>query len=56
MFETFGLRAASGRLLSQNDDLQPGAHPVAVLSDDYWSRRFARDRGSSGDPSASPIT
>ena len=43
MFETFGLHAAAGRLLSQNDDLQPGAHPVAVVSHDYWSRRFAQD-------------
>jgi predicted permease len=43
MFDTFGLYAASGRLLSQNDDLQLGAHPVAVVSHDYWSRRFAQD-------------
>jgi hypothetical protein len=35
MFDTFGLHAASGRLLSQNDDLQFGAHPVAVVSHDY---------------------
>ena len=43
MFGTFGLRPAIGRLLTENDDLQPGAHPVAVLSYDYWSRRFGRD-------------
>ncbi len=43
MFGTFGLHAASGRLLSQSDDLRPGAHPVAVLSHDYWLRRFAKD-------------
>ncbi len=43
MFDAFGLSAASGRLLSPHDDVQPGAHPVAVLSYDYWSRRFARD-------------
>lgn len=43
MFDTFGLHAASGRLLSQKDDLEPGAHPVAVVSHDYWSRRFAQD-------------
>src|SRR5580658_2224659 len=43
MFGTFGLHAASGRLLSQSDDLRPGAHPVAVLSHDYWLRRFAQD-------------
>ncbi|HUE02861.1 MAG TPA: ABC transporter permease [Bryobacteraceae bacterium] len=43
MFGSFGLRAALGRLLTENDDLQPRAHPYAVLSYDYWSRRFARD-------------
>jgi putative ABC transport system permease protein len=43
MFESFGLRPALGRLLSENDDLRPGAHPYAVLSYDYWSRRFGRD-------------
>jgi predicted permease len=43
LFDTFALHAASGRLLSLDDDLRPGAHPVAVLSHDYWSRRFARN-------------
>ena len=37
------LRPALGRLLTENDDLAPGAHPVAVLSYDYWTRRFGRD-------------
>jgi len=43
MFTQFGLRPALGRLLTENDDLKPGAHPYAVLSHDYWTRRFARD-------------
>ena len=43
MFRAFGLRPAMGRLLTDEDDGAPGAHPVAVLSYDYWSRRFARD-------------
>jgi putative ABC transport system permease protein len=43
MFDVFGLRAAAGRLLAGNDDLKPGAHPVAVLSYDYWTRRFGKD-------------
>ncbi|HXA51350.1 MAG TPA: ADOP family duplicated permease, partial [Candidatus Acidoferrum sp.] len=47
-FDSFGLHAAAGRLLSQRDDLQPGAHPVAILSHDYWSRRFAQDPGVIG--------
>jgi predicted permease len=43
MFDSFGLRPAVGRLLTENDDLKPGAHPYAVLSNDYWTRRFGRD-------------
>jgi predicted permease len=34
--------------LSAADDVIPGAHPYAVLSFDYWSRRFARDPGAVG--------
>jgi putative ABC transport system permease protein len=44
MFPAFGLRPAIGRLLTENDDLAPGAHPVAVLSYDYWTQRFGQDR------------
>jgi predicted permease len=43
MFPSFGLRPALGRLLTENDDTKPGGHPYAVLSYDYWSRRFGRD-------------
>ncbi len=43
MFPAFGLRPALGRLLTKNDDLTPGAYPVAVLSHDYWRRRFGQD-------------
>jgi predicted permease len=43
MFDSFGLRPALGRLLTENDDLTPGAHPYAVISHDYWTRRFAQD-------------
>src|ERR1700726_4220084 len=43
MFSSFGLRPALGRLLTENDNLKPGAHPYAVLSYDYWTRRFGRD-------------
>ncbi len=48
MFDAFGLQPAAGRLLSENDDLKPGAHPVAVLSYDYWTRRFGKDPGAIG--------
>src|SRR6185437_16241175 len=43
MFSSFGLKPALGRLLAANDDRTPGAHPYAVLSYDYWARRFGRD-------------
>ena len=43
MFPTFGLRSKLGRLLSENDNLQPGAHPQAVLSQGYWEHRFGED-------------
>ncbi len=42
-FEILGIRPALGRLLSASDDLRPGAHPVAVLSYDFWQRRFGGD-------------
>jgi putative ABC transport system permease protein len=43
MFPAFGLQPAAGRLLTANDDVTPGAHAVAVLTYDYWTRRFGRD-------------
>lgn len=43
MFDAFGLKPALGRLFTANDDVTPDAHPYAVLSYDYWTRRFGRD-------------
>jgi predicted permease len=43
MFGSFGLRPALGRLFTESDDAKPGAHPYAVLSYDYWARRFGED-------------
>jgi predicted permease len=43
MFGSFGLRPAVGRLLTGNDDLKPHSHPYAVLSFNYWKRRFGQD-------------
>lgn len=48
MFESFGLKPAAGRLLTAADDRTPGAHSVAVLSHDYWTRRFNRDPNAVG--------
>ncbi len=38
--DSLGVKPALGRLLTQSDDLNPGQHPVAVLSHDFWTRRF----------------
>jgi predicted permease len=43
MFGSFGLRPALGRLFTESDDAKPGADPYAVLSYDYWARRFGKD-------------
>ncbi len=43
MFGSFGLRPAVGRLLTEDDDLKVGASPHAVISHDYWMRRFGGD-------------
>ena len=43
MFQAFGLRPAIGRLLTEDDDQTPGAHPYVVLSYDYWTQRFGKD-------------
>ena len=40
-YEALGLRPAAGRLLAPGDD-EPGAAPVAVISDGYWQRNFGR--------------
>jgi predicted permease len=40
---TLGLKPHLGRLLNTEDDVKPNGHPVAVLSYDYWTRRFGKD-------------
>ena len=42
-FPLLGLRARVGRLLGPQDDVSPGAHPVVVLSHDYWQRAYGGD-------------
>jgi len=42
-FEMLRVSPSLGRLFSAADDRVPGAHPVAVLSYDYWHRRFGED-------------
>ena len=48
LFEALGATPAVGRLLSPADDVTPGAHPVVVLGDAYWRRRFDADPGVVG--------
>jgi macrolide transport system ATP-binding/permease protein len=42
-FSVLGGQPALGRLLTPEDDLTPRAHPVLVLSESFWRRRFAGD-------------
>src|SRR5258708_8628990 len=41
-FDILGVRPALGRLLDESDDVHPGAHPVVVLSFDYWKNRLGQ--------------
>lgn len=47
-FDVVGIQAAQGRTFIAEEDGAPGAHPVVVLSHDFWSRRFAADRSMIG--------
>ena len=47
-FQVLGVRPWVGRLFTADDDVTPGAHPVAVLSYSFWNRRFAKDQGIVG--------
>ncbi len=47
-FEVLGVRPWAGRLLTQDDDRIPGAHPVAVISYAFWERRFGKDQSIIG--------
>jgi predicted permease len=40
-FGVLGVRPALGRLIDESDDRQPGAHPVVVVSFDYWRHHLA---------------
>jgi predicted permease len=40
-FLNLGINAVIGRLLTPEDDRELGGHPVAVISYDYWKRRFS---------------
>ena len=42
-FSVLGVGAQAGRVFTPADDAAIGGQPVAVVSDAYWTRRFARD-------------
>ncbi|MDA8016143.1 MAG: ADOP family duplicated permease [Thermoanaerobaculia bacterium] len=43
-FNALGVRSVVGRLLDDEADREPDAHPVIVLSHWFWQRHFASDR------------
>jgi predicted permease len=44
-FPTLAVQPALGRLLTPADDVTPGAHPVVVLSHEFWTTQFGQDPG-----------
>ncbi len=42
-FTTLGIQASLGRTFLPEEDLTPGGHPVALISDGLWRRRFGAD-------------
>ncbi len=42
-FAVLGVNTLLGRTITDEDDKVPGAHPVVVISYQYWRRRFASD-------------
>jgi predicted permease len=47
-FQSLNVGAQLGRTLLPSDDVVPGGHPVAVISDSLWRRSFAADAGIIG--------
>lgn len=49
-FAVLGERAQVGRLIEPSDNKTVDGHPIAVVSDGLWTRRFGRDPGVIGQP------
>src|SRR5262245_10035923 len=47
-FSVLGVSAVAGRTLTEDDDAASGAQPVAVISYNFWQRRFGLDPGVVG--------
>jgi putative ABC transport system permease protein len=58
-YAVLGVNASLGRTILPDDDRLPDGHPVCVISDNYWRRRFASDPSVVGKTiylSGSPFT
>jgi len=58
-YAVLGVNASLGRTILPQDDLSPDGHPVCVISDNYWRRRYASDPSVVGKTivlSGSPFT
>ena len=42
-FNVLGIQPRLGRLIDESDDVEPGAHPVVVLGEDYWRNHLDSD-------------
>ena len=42
-FDVLGVKPRLGRLITPDDDRDPGGHPVIVISHAFWQRRFNGD-------------
>ncbi|HEV8394245.1 MAG TPA: ABC transporter permease [Vicinamibacterales bacterium] len=47
-FRLLGIRPVLGRAIGPDDDRTPNAHPVVMLSDEYWASRFGREPSTIG--------
>ena len=47
-FQVLGVGAEKGRVITPEDDLTPGAHPVVVVSHGLWQRRFGGEQNIVG--------
>ncbi len=47
-FAVLGVKPFLGRIFSDDDNKTSGGHPVAILSYNFWKRRFAGDPGLVG--------
>ena len=47
-FKVLGVDAVKGRTLTPEDDTTPGAHPVLMISHNFWQRRFGGDENVVG--------